>query len=128
MLLQILPVIAYAAVAAVILWLALAKSGPASWALPAVVAAAFAGFSVITVAREGLLQFWVNHSTTFAGNQVWFDLLLAVTLCFALIVPRARAVGMPLVPWAVAVILTASIALVPMMARLLWLERRAKRT
>jgi uncharacterized membrane protein YccF (DUF307 family) len=92
-----------------------------------VLAVAFAAFSGLTVWREGLIQFWVNHTTSLAGNQVWFDLLIAVCLCFALIAPRARAVGMPLLPWALAVLATASIALLPMVARLLWLERAARR-
>jgi hypothetical protein len=34
---------------------------------------------------------------------------------------------MPLLPWALAVLATASIALLPMVARLLWLERAARR-
>lgn len=71
------------------------------------------------------MPFWANHSTTYAGNQVWFDLLLAVAIAFYLMAPRARAVGMRLWPWALAVVATASVALLPMLARLLWLERRA---
>jgi hypothetical protein len=81
-------------------------------------------FSVVTVMQEGLIQFWLNHSTTWTGNQVWFDLLFAVAMCFALMLPRGREVGMRPWPWAIAVVATACIALLPMLARLLWLEER----
>lgn len=126
--LQILPPLAYVTAAGFLFWVAIA--GPhRRTGVPVllVLAVAFAAFSGLTVWREGLIQFWVNHTTSLAGNQVWFDLLIAVCLCFALIAPRARAVGMPLLPWALAVLATASIALLPMVARLLWLERAARR-
>ena len=122
--LQILPVLAYVATVAAVIRVAIARPFE-DWRLPALVGLAFAAFSVVTVVEEGVIQFWINHSTTFAGNQVWFDLLIAVAIAFYLIAPRARAVGMPLLPWALAVIATASIALLPLLARLLWLERRA---
>jgi hypothetical protein len=127
-LLELLPVLAYAGAIAVILGIALGRGGaPARpWLLPAGLGAAFLLFSAVTVAREGLLQFWVNHTANLAGNQVWFDLLIAVGIAFWLIAPRARAVGMALLPWAVAVVATASIALLPMLARLVWLEQRGR--
>ena len=130
LLLQILPVVAYAGVASAIVGLARsAEPGRVwGWVAPAVLGLAFGVFSLVTVGLEGLLQFWVNHTTSLAGNQVWFDLIFAITIAFYLIAPRARAVGMPLLPWAIAVILTACIALLPMLARLLWLERRAGAT
>lgn len=126
--LQVLPPLAYAAALAALAGIAVARRppGPRGWMLPAALALAFAVFSGLTLQREGVMQFWVNHSTSLAGNQVWFDLLIAVCLCFALIAPRARAVGMPLWPWALGVAATASLALLPMMARLMWLERRAR--
>jgi hypothetical protein len=128
--LQALPVLAYAGAAAAILLVATGRRIPARVRTPllAGIALLFAAFSILTVAQEGLVRFWVNHTTTLAGNQVWFDLLLAVTIGFVLIAPRARAVGMPLLPWAVAVIATACIALLPMLARLLWLEERTRTT
>ena len=124
--LQILPVLAYAAAAAAILMAAAGRRLPPAlrWGLPAGLGAVFLAFSVVTVAQGGLIAFWTNHTTNLAGNQVWFDLVIAVAVAFCLMAPRARAVGMALTPWAVAVILTASIALLPMLARLLWLERR----
>lgn len=126
-LLQFLPVLALAGTVIAVLRIATGRhfSGALRWLVPAGLGLAFLGFSLVTVAREGLYQFWVNHTSNFTGNQVWFDLLFAVTIAFYLIAPRARAVGMPLLPWAIAVLLTACIALLPMLARLLWLESRA---
>lgn len=125
--LEILPVLAYAAVICVILLIATGhKAVPAlRWALPTAAALAFFIYSFFTVTQGGILPFWVNHTTNLAGNQFWFDLLMAVAISFYLIVPRARAVGMNVLPWAVAVVATACIALLPMLARMIWLEQRA---
>lgn len=127
--LQILPALAYAATA--LFLLRLAHPRPAghtpNWIAPSVLAAFFLAFTAVTVLEEGLVQFWINHTTSLAGNQVWFDLLLAVAIAFYLLAARARAVNMPILPWALAVIATASLALLPMLARLLWLEQAARR-
>jgi hypothetical protein len=125
--LQVLPPLAYAGALAAILMAATGRGvAPAlRWGIPAGLGILFTLFSLWTVAEEGLVQFWINHTTTMAGVQVWFDLVLAVTIAFVLIAPRARAVGMPLLPWGIAVIATACIALLFMLARLLWLEARA---
>lgn len=125
-LLQILPILVYAATV-VTIFAAAARTGdarPGLWRFPALVGAAFAIFSVGALWQEGLLPFWDNHTTTLAGNQVWFDLLFAVAIAFAVILPRARAAGMRPWPWAIATVTTASIALLPMLARLLWLEEQ----
>jgi hypothetical protein len=126
--LQSLPVLALLATVVAIFRVAARPGGAdrGAWVWPVVFGALFAAFSAVTVLREGVVQFWVNHTTTLAGNQVWFDLLIAVAISFTLIAPRARAVGMPLWPWAFATVLTASIALLPMLARLLWLEQAAR--
>ena len=126
LILKILPVIAYLGIIAINLMIALGiqTSPRMKWMLPAIAGVALLVFTLVTLAQEGLVQFWLNHATTFSGNQVWFDLVIAVTICFYLIAPRARAVGMPLLPWAIAVVTTACIALLPMLARLIWLEQR----
>lgn len=130
LILKILPVIAYLGIIAVNLMIAygVQTSPKMKWALPVTVGIALLVFTLVTLAQEGLVQFWLNHATTLSGNQVWFDLVIAVTICFYLIAPRARAVGMPLVPWAIAVVTTACIALLPMLARLIWLEQRREAT
>ncbi len=126
LMLKVLPLVAYAGVTIVVLMIAMGRyaSPFLRVAVPSAIGAAFLAFSLVTLMQDGLMQFWVNHSSDFAGNQVWFDLLFAVAISFYLIAPRARAVGMRLLPWAIAVIMTACVALLPMLARLLWLEQR----
>ena len=124
--LQFLPIAAYA-LALLAIGAAIAAQGRPHvhlWLVVAGGGAAFVAFSVVTILEEGPLQFWVNHTTTLAGNQVWFDLLFATCIGFFLLAPRARAVGMRLWPWGLATALTACIALVPMLARVLYLEAR----
>ena len=127
--LQAMPLLAYLGCAGVILTIALGNEipRPRLWVFPAVLGAFFAVFTLFQLSRDGILQFWINHTTNLTGNQVWFDLIMAVTLGFYLLAPRARAVGMPLLPWGIAVLATACIALLPMLARVLWLENRALR-
>lgn len=124
--LQAMPLLAYAGCAFAILSIASGPRGPTSkgWLLPAVLGALFLIFTLYQISQDGLLQFWTNHTSDLTGNQVWFDLLMAVTIGFYLIAPRARAVGMPLLPWGLAIMATACIALLPMLARVLWLEDR----
>lgn len=126
---QVLPVLAYLGLAGVIIAVALGfrASHKLQWQIPAVIGFAFLIFTLVTVARDGLVQFWVNHTTSLSGNQVWFDLLFAVAIAFFLLAPRARAVGMHLLPWAIAVIATACVALLPMLARVIWLEQQVSR-
>lgn len=125
--LTVLPPVAYLLAAAFILWSA-AERRPSGngWMLPTVLGVLFLLLTLWTLANEGVLQFWTNHVANLAGNQVWLDLLIAVCIAFYLIAPPARAVGMRIIPWAIAVLATASLALLPMLARLLWLEQRRR--
>ena len=66
-----------------------------------------------------------NHTANLWGVQVWWDLLISVTVALFLIAPRARAAGMNLPLWTLFVVATASIGLLAMCARLFWLESRA---
>ena len=94
--------------------------------IAAALAAAFFAFSLVTILREGVLGFIPNHTQNLWGTQVWYDLVICVIIALTFIVPRARAVGMRVPLWVIAVGCTASIALLPMVARLFWLEKRAK--
>jgi sorbitol-specific phosphotransferase system component IIBC len=87
--LQVLPVIAYLGCVIAIMIIALGSKVPArlGWLIPAALGAVFLLFSILTVVQEGVLQFWVNHTTNLAGNQVWFDLIIAVTIGFYLLAP-----------------------------------------
>lgn len=94
-----------------------------SWLVPTILAGFFIGFSAITMWQEGILGFIPRHSEDFWGVQVWYDLVFCVGIGLFLIIPRAKAVGMHVLPWSLAVFSTASIALLPMLARVLYLEQ-----
>lgn len=96
-----------------------------SAALAAGLCAGFAAFTAGTIYSEGLMQVLTNQIANMWGVQVWWDLLIAVTVALFLIAPRARAVGMNLPLWFVLVVATASIGLLAMAVRLFWLERAA---
>ena len=100
------------------------KSRPGGWLVPAGLSALFLGWSLYTVGAEGPLGFWANHTRNAWGNQVWFDLLLAVGVAWALLLPRARSAGLRPAPWLVLILCTGSIGLLAMLARCLFLENR----
>ncbi|NIJ60441.1 hypothetical protein [Qipengyuania flava] len=95
-----------------------------SAALAAALSAGFGAFTAITIAQDGVVPVWTNHTQNFWGVQVWWDLLFAVGIAAFFIAPRARAAEMNLRPWLIFVAATASIGLLAMVARLFWLERR----
>ena len=97
-----------------------------SAALAAALGAGFAAYSAVTIASEGVVQVWTNHTQNLWGVQVWWDLLFAVGISAFFIAPRARAAGMKLAPWIALVAATASIGLLFMVSRLFWLESRAE--
>ena len=97
-----------------------------SAALAAALGAGFAAYSAVTIASEGVVQVWTNHTQNLWGVQVWWDLLFAVGIAAFFIAPRARAAGMKLAPWIALVAATASIGLLFMVSRLFWLESRVE--
>lgn len=104
------------------------KSEPAKgniWLLPALLSATFLAFSLYAVATEGSMGFWVEHTRSAWGNQIWFDLLLAIGIGWALIVPQAKAQGMRLLPWLVLILATGSIGFLAMFSRLLYLQHHS---
>lgn len=105
-----------------------ARPLPVAWSLPAALGLAFLAFSLVTIAAEGPLGFWANHSQDFWGNQVWLDLLLALGIALSLLVPQAREVGMRPLPWLLLVCMTGSIGVLAMYARLLYLRDRTPQT
>lgn len=115
------------ALAAVVAVLAIAKTyrGGGNAVLAASLAAGFAGLTAVTIWHEGLAPVIANHTANLWGIQVWYDLVLAVGVALFFILPRARAAGMNTAGWIVLVVLTASIGLLAMVARLFWLERVA---
>jgi hypothetical protein len=119
------PIIAALLLAVTLVLKATAAARRPAWLLPAALSAAFLGFSLLAVWREGPTGFWPVHTSSLWGNQVWFDLLLAVWIGWVLILPRARAAGMAALPWAGLVLATGCIGFLAMLARLLWLEAKA---
>jgi hypothetical protein len=119
---QILP--AVAGVLLVGTMLGAAGGVTASWRFAAAVCLAFTGWSLYTVVAEGPLGFWPNHTQNAWGNQVWFDLLIAVGIGWTLLLPRARAVGMRPAPWLVLIVCSGCIGLTAMLARCRYLETR----
>ena len=95
-----------------------------SWVWPAVASAAFLIYSLYTVVTDGLFGFWVEHTDSLWGLQVWFDLLLAFGIAWTFIAPEARRLGMALLPWAIVLICTGCIGILAMMARVLWLREK----
>lgn len=111
------------AIAAITIALRDCESAQRIWLLPA----ALLGFSLITVASEGPVALWEAHSRDLWANQIWFDLLLAIGTAWALIVPRARALGMRPLPWLALIVGTGSVGLLAMAARMLYLQNSTDR-
>ena len=94
------------------------------WLWAALLSGGFALWTVHAVVAGGLTGFWPEHQRGAWGNQIWFDLLIAIGIGWALILPRARAVGMRPWPWLIFILCTGCIGLSAMLAHLLWLEDR----
>lgn len=95
-----------------------------AWRVPAGLSLLFLLWSLAAAIVEGPLGFWPEHVRNMWGNQIWFDLLLAAGVAYALLLPRARAVGMQPWLWLVLVVCSGSIGLLAAVARLLYLESR----
>lgn len=96
-----------------------------SAALAAALCGGFSAYTAVTIASEGVMPVLFNHTSNLWGVQVWWDLLIALTIALFLIAPRARAQGMNVPLWTLFIVATASIALLAMCARLFWLERQS---
>lgn len=122
------PLIAATAAAAFLLTITYLTVGARSlrraWLVPAAAAAAFLVFSLYAVATEGLTGVWQEHVRSAWGNQIWIDLLLAVTIGWYLILPRARSAGMNPAVWLPLILLTGCIGFLAMLSRLTCLEQR----
>jgi hypothetical protein len=105
-----------------------AHSTQGNWKRPAIIFAAFLAFSLYAVFTEGILGFWPNHTQDAWGNQVWFDLLIAIGIAWILILPRARAQNMKLPLWLVFIMCSGCIGVLAMLARLYVLESRGTET
>ena len=94
------------------------------WLVPATLSLCFMAFSLCAVLSEGVFGFWPEHTRNIWGNQIWFDLLLAVGVSWYFVVPKARALGMRLWPWWLFILCTGSIGLLATVARISYLNAR----
>lgn len=99
-------------------------TAPQAWLFPTGLAALFLVFSLGAVITEGPTGFWTEHTRNMWGNQIWFDLLLAVGIGWYLALPQMRAVGMRPLPWLVLIGCTGCIGFLAAIARLLYLRER----
>ena len=90
------------------------------WKIPMALAALFFVFSFYAGLNEGATGFWPEHIRNLWGNQIWFDLLLAASVALYLLIPKAKALGINPLPWAVLTVATGSIGLLAFLAFVLW--------
>lgn len=95
-----------------------------AWMFPAALSLAFAIFSLVTIARDGIVPVWVNHTTNLWGNQVWFDLLIGFGISWVFLATQGRRLGMSQIPWIIALFATGNVGLLAMLARVLYLRDR----
>lgn len=98
---------------------------PGQWGVPALLSAIFLIGSLRAVATGGILGFWAEHTRNDWNNQIFIDLLLSASCAYFLLLTRARAVSMKVLPWFGMIAATGSIGLLAMVARVLFLERKA---
>jgi hypothetical protein len=96
-----------------------------SWLFPAGLALLFLGWSLAAGVVEGPVGFWQEHTRSMWGNQIWFDLLLAIGVGCFLIIPQAKALHMRVYPWLVLIICTGCIGFLAMVSRLMYLREHA---
>jgi hypothetical protein len=92
------------------------------WKVPAILSLLFLLFSLYPVWMQGPMGFLDEHTRTLWSSQIWFDLLLGVSVAWWWMAPHARALGMRLPLWMALVIATGNIGLLAMLARLWWLQ------
>ena len=121
---SLLPIVALVLAFVFLLYLAASGDAPrkGSWVFPAILSVLFFAFTAYTIFVEGLFGVWPEHVQSFWGNQIWFDLLLAVSISSYFLVPKARSLGMRTLPWVLFIMATASIGLLAMLARILYLQ------
>ena len=121
---SLLPLIAAVLFLIFALSLALGDGSPMKhiWLFPAALSFVFFVFSLYAISIGGPLGFWTEHTRNFWGNQIWFDLLLAVGIGWFFMVPQAKSLGMRPLPWLFLVLSTGSIGFLAMLARLLYLR------
>lgn len=101
------------------------RVGWPGWLVPAAFGVLIAGWTGYALYLEGWSGLWAVAGGSAWGLQLWNDRLISTTAAFFLLQNRARAAGMKSETWVIAVIFTGSIGLLLMLARTVYLERRA---
>lgn len=96
-----------------------------AWLVPALAVVPVGAWTAVAILDEGLLGFWPMLGSSPWGWQMWFDWLICVAAGFFLLQNRARAIGMKSEVWVLTVIVAGGIGLLLMLARTVYLERRA---
>ena len=94
-----------------------------AWMIAALFCGGLIAWTIPAAMSQGPIGFLHAQSQSLWGNQVWFDLLMALTMAWVLILPRAKALGMKLPFWLLLLSL-GSIGFAAMLARLLYLEEK----
>lgn len=98
---------------------------PRAWMFPATLCVAFSAWTAYAFINEGIVAIWQEISGSLWSNQIFVDLLLAAGIALAFVIPEARRLGMKPLPWVLATAATGCIALLAMLARVLFLRARA---
>jgi hypothetical protein len=94
------------------------------WLVPVAAFVPLAAWTTYAILNEGLSAFWPIYTNSLWGVQLWCDRVVTVTVAFYLLQNRARAAGMKSEVWVLLVIFTGSLGLLPMLAQMLYLERK----
>lgn len=122
-------VVSASAIALLVIYMTYVALGKGSgrrgvWLFPAGVSFIFLLYSIQTVASEGPLGFWTEHTGSLWGTQIWVDLLIAIGIGWFFVAPRAKAIGMRTLPWVAIILLTGCIGFLAMVARVFYLEEK----
>lgn len=101
--------------------------GRTHWLVPALASLAFLVFSIGVASREGLFGFLVEHQRNGWGAQIGIDLVLSVIVALVFIAPVARQAGVRMAPWLVLTVLTGSIGLLALVARVRYVQAKGAR-
>jgi DMSO reductase anchor subunit len=125
--LAVLPTLGIILAPLFVLYLAIDKNASRRnlWLFPALLSVAFGVLTVFAFVNVGPLGFWTLHITNLWGNQVWLDLLFAVSIAVFFALPQARAVGMNPLPWVIFTVCTGCVGLLAMTSRILYLRGRS---
>ncbi|MFB9991358.1 hypothetical protein ACFFLM_05115 [Deinococcus oregonensis] len=99
-------------------------SAKGKWTIPVLLSALFFGFSVYAGVNEGATGFWPEHIRNLWGNQIWFDLLLAVCAGLYVLVPKAKSLGIFPLPWVILTVATGSFGLLAFLGFVLWKQEQ----